>query len=214
MDMKLEVVILPVSDVERAKRFYENLGFRLDIDVYPNEHFRAVHLTPPGSEASILFGKGITSAKPGSVDRLLLAVYDIEATRQELVSKGVDVSEVFHDAGGSTGGGFIANTEARAEGPDPQRRSYGSYATFSDPDGNVWLLQEIRERLPGRVTRASLNGQATGVLLDALKSAIAAHGAREKELGKPDPDWQKWYADHMTRTLMAAGYQLTGPSAS
>jgi catechol 2,3-dioxygenase-like lactoylglutathione lyase family enzyme len=153
MDMKLEVVVLPVSDVERAKRFYENLGFRLDVDVAPNEHFRAVHLTPPGSETSILFGKGVTTAKPGSVDRLLLAVYDIAATRQELLSKGVDVTEVFHDAGGSTGAGFIAATEARAPGPDPQRRSYASYASFSDPDGNVWLLQEIKERLPGRTTR-------------------------------------------------------------
>lgn len=214
MEMKLEVVVLPVSDVERAKRFYENLGFRLDVDIAPNKHFRAVHLTPPGSEASILFGKGVTSAQPGSVDRLLLAVYDIDATRQELLSKGVDVSEVFHDANGSTGGGFIAGTAARAAGPDPQRRSYASYASFSDPDGNVWLLQEIRERLPGRVTRASLNGQATAILLEALKSAAAAHGDHEKELGRPDPDWAKWYAEYITRTLSAAGYHLTGPSAS
>ena len=169
MDLKLEVVVLPVSDVERAKRFYEKLGFRLDIDVAPNENYRALQLTPPGSEASIIFGKGVTSALPGSVDRLLLAVYDIDATRQELLSKGVDVSEVFHDAGGSLGGGFIAGTEARAAGPDPQRRSYGSYASFSDPDGNIWLLQEIRERLPGRVTRASLNGQATGILPKRFK---------------------------------------------
>lgn len=151
MDMKLEVVVLPVSDVERAKRFYEKLGFRLDVDIAPNEHYRAVHLTPPGSQASILFGKGVTSAQPGSIDRLLLAVYDIDAARQELLSKGVDVSEVFHDSGGSLGGGFIAGTGARAAGPDPQRRSYASYASFTDPDGNVWLLQELKERLPGRV---------------------------------------------------------------
>ena len=214
MDMKLEVVVLPVSDVERAKRFYENLGFRQDVDVAPNEHFRAVHLTPPGSEASILFGKGVTTAKPGSIDRLLLAVYDIAATRQELLSKGVDVTEVFHDAGGSTGAGFIAATEARAPGPDPQRRSYASYASFSDPDGNVWLLQEIRERLPGRVTRASVNGQATGVLLDALKSAAAAYGGNKREDASPNGDWPNWYAEHITRTLSAAGYQLSGPSAS
>jgi catechol 2,3-dioxygenase-like lactoylglutathione lyase family enzyme len=151
MDMKLEVVVLPVSDVERAKRFYETLGFRLDLDIAPNENYRAVHLTPPGSQASILFGKGVTSAKPGSIDRLLLAVYDIDAARQELLSKGVDVSEVFHDSGGSVGGGFIAGTQARAAGPDPQHRSYASYASFNDPDGNVWLLQELKERLPGRV---------------------------------------------------------------
>jgi catechol 2,3-dioxygenase-like lactoylglutathione lyase family enzyme len=214
MDMKLEVVVLPVTDVERAKRFYENLGFRLDVDVAPNENYRAVHLTPPGSEASVLFGKGVTSAQPGSIDRLLLAVYDIEAARQELISKGVDVSEVFHDAGGSLGGGFIAGTEARAAGPDPQRRSYGSYASFSDPDGNVWLLQEIKERLPGRVSRASVNGQANAILLQALKSAAAAHGVHEKDLGRPDPDWPKWYAEHMTRTLLDAGYDLTGRSVS
>jgi catechol 2,3-dioxygenase-like lactoylglutathione lyase family enzyme len=214
MDMKLEVVVLPVSDVERAKRFYEKLGFRLDVDITPNENYRAVHLTPPGSEASILFGKGVTSAEPGSVDRLLLAVYDIDLARQELLSKGVDVSEVFHDAGGSTGAGFIAGTEARAAGPDPERRSYASYASFSDPDGNVWLLQEIKERLPGRTNRVSLNGNMIGVLLDALKTAAAAHGVHEKELGRPDPDWPTWYAEHMTRTLGAAGYHFTGPSAS
>jgi catechol 2,3-dioxygenase-like lactoylglutathione lyase family enzyme len=178
----------------------------LDVDVAPNENYRAVHLTPPGSEASILFGKGVTSARPGSIDRLLLAVHDIDAARQELLSRGVEVSEVFHDAGGGLGGGFIADAAARAPGPDPQRRSYASYASFRDPDGNVWLLQEIRERLPGR-TR--LNGNMTGILLEALKSAAAAHGVHEKELGKHDPDWPQWYAEHMTRTLSAAGYQLT-----
>jgi catechol 2,3-dioxygenase-like lactoylglutathione lyase family enzyme len=213
MEMKLEVVVLPVSDVERAKRFYEKLGFRLDVDYAADENYRAVHLTPPGSEASILFGKGVTSAQPGSIDRLLLAVYDIDAARQELLSKGVNVSEVFHDAGGGLGGGFIAANEGRAAGPDPQRRSYGSYASFSDPDGNVWLLQEIRERLPGRVTRASLNGRASAILLEALKNAAAAHGIHQKEPGKSDADWPQWYAEYMTRALSAAGYQLTGPSA-
>ena len=214
MDMKLEVVVLPISDVERAKRFYEKLGFRLDVDVAPNENYRAVHLTPPCSEASIFFGKGVTSAQPGSIDRLLLTVYDIDAARQELLSKGVDVSEVFHDSGGSLGGGFIAGTEARAAGPDPQRRSYASYASFSDPDGNVWLLQEIKERLPGRTTHETLNvnGKVTDILLDALKTAAAAHGVHEKKLGRPDPDWPQWYAEHMTRTLGGAGYHLTGPS--
>ena len=150
MDMKLEVVVLPVSDVERAKRFYEKLGFRLDVDIAPNENYRAVHLTPPGSQASILFGKGVTSAPPGSIDRLVLAVHDIDATRADLLAHGVEV-RVFHDAVGGLGGGFYARTEARAPGPDPQRRSYASYASFSDPDGNRWLLQGITERLPGRV---------------------------------------------------------------
>jgi catechol 2,3-dioxygenase-like lactoylglutathione lyase family enzyme len=210
MNMKLEVVVLPVSDVERAKRFYESLGFRLDVDVAPNENFRAVHLTPPGSEASILFGKGVTGAAPGSVDRLLLAVSDIEAARQELLTKGVDVSEVFHDAGGSTGAGFVAGFQGSATGPDPERRSYASYASFRDPDGNVWLLQEITARLPGRTTPVSLNGNLTSVLLEALVGAAAAHGVYESA---PETDWPRRYAEHMTRTLGAAGYQLTGPAA-
>ena len=150
MDMKLEVVVVPVSDVDRAKDFYERLGFREDIDFAASDGYRVVQLTPPGSACSIIFGNGITSARPGSIDRLVLAVYDIDAARDELRSHGVEVS-VFHDAGGGLAGGFHAGTAARAPGPDPQGRSYGSYASFSDPDGNVWLLQEIKERLPGRV---------------------------------------------------------------
>ena len=149
MDMKLEVVVIPVSDVDRAKEFYKRLGWREDIDVAGPDGYRAVHLTPPGSACSVLFGKGVTNARPGSIDRLLLAVSDIDAARDELRSKGVEVS-VFHDAGGGLGGGFVGPA-GRAPGPDPQRRSYASYASFSDPDGNVWLLQEITERLPGRV---------------------------------------------------------------
>lgn len=213
MNLKLEVLILPVSDVERSKRFYEKLGFRLDVDFAPNENYRVVHLTPPGSEASILFGKGVTSAAPGSIDRVLLAVDDIEAARQDLLSRGVDVSEVFHEAGGGLGGGFIAGADGRAAGPDPQRRSYASYATFHDPDGNVWLLQEVTERAPGRTTRVSLNGSMAGILVDALKSAAAAHGVHEKELGRPDPDWPQWYAKYMAQTLRTAGYDVSGPSA-
>ena len=151
MDMKLEVVIVPVSDVGRAKDFYKRLGFREDIDHVSGEGFRVVQLTPPGAACSIIIGKGITSAQPGSIDRLVLAVYDIDAARDELLSHGVAVSEVFHDAGGGLAGGFHAGTEARVPGPDPQGRSYASYASFSDPDGNGWLLQEIKERLPGRV---------------------------------------------------------------
>jgi len=150
MDMKLEVVVISVSDVDRAKDFYKRLGFREDIDYVGSHSYRVVQLTPPGSACSIIFGKGVTAAQPGSIDRLVLAVFDIAAARDELLSHGVEVS-VFHDAGGGLGGGFYAGTEARASGPDPQRRSYASYASFSDPDGNVWLLQEIKERLPGRV---------------------------------------------------------------
>ena len=151
MDMKLEVVVVPVSDVDRAKDFYERLGFREDIDFAASDGYRVVQLTPPGSACSIILGKGVTTAPPGSIDRLVVAVSDVAAARAELVSRGVAVSAVFHDAGGGLAGGFYARTEARAPGPDPQGRSYASYASFSDPDGNAWLLQEITERLPGRV---------------------------------------------------------------
>jgi catechol 2,3-dioxygenase-like lactoylglutathione lyase family enzyme len=152
VEFKLEVVVVPVADVDRAKRFYASLGWREDVDVAGPHGYRALHMTPTGSTASILIGnRGVTSAEPGSVAGLLLAVEDIDAARAELSARGVDVSEVFHDAGGSLGGGFIAATEARAPGHDPQRRSYASYAAFSDPDGNRWLLQELTERLPGRV---------------------------------------------------------------
>jgi catechol 2,3-dioxygenase-like lactoylglutathione lyase family enzyme len=148
--MRLEVVVVPVADFERAKSFYVGLGWRVDAEVSAGD-YRAMQLTPPGSPTSIIFGRGNTSAQPGSIDGLLLAVDDIEAARDDLRSHGADVSEVFHDAGGSLGGGFIADPGARAPGPDPQGRSYASYASFRDPDGNGWLLQEITERLPGRV---------------------------------------------------------------
>jgi catechol 2,3-dioxygenase-like lactoylglutathione lyase family enzyme len=147
MDMKLEAVVLPVSDVDRAKRFYQTLGWRLDADFVISEDFRVVQLTPPGSGCSIIMGNGITSAVPGSVEGMQLVVDDIEAARGELVGRGVDVGEVFHDAGGVF---HHAGTEGRAPGPAPERSSYGSFASFSDPDGNGWLLQEVTTRLPGR----------------------------------------------------------------
>ena len=137
-DMKLEVVTLPVSDVDRAKRFYEELGWRLDADIVVGDDFRAVQLTPPHSQCSVAFGKGLTTAEPGTVQRLILVVDDIDAAREDLVNCGAEVSEVFHLAGG------------RVPGPDPEGRSYQTYASFSDPDGNAWLLQEIKTRLPGR----------------------------------------------------------------
>jgi catechol 2,3-dioxygenase-like lactoylglutathione lyase family enzyme len=149
--MRLEAVVVPVADVERAKRFYQRLGWRVDADVSAGDDYRLVHLTPPASKASIVFGKGVTPAPPGSNDGVVLVVDDIAAARDQLRSHGVDVSELFHDAGGGPAGGFIADTEARAAGPDPQRRSYATYASFDDPDGNRWLLQEITERAPGRV---------------------------------------------------------------
>jgi catechol 2,3-dioxygenase-like lactoylglutathione lyase family enzyme len=146
MDMKLEVVLLPVADVDRAKAFYEGLGWRLDADFPISEGFRVVQLTPPGSEASIIFGDGVTGAVPGSIEGLQLTVYDIEAAAEELASRGVEV-EIFHDAGGVF---HHAGTANRAPGPAPDRSDYGSFASFSDPDGNGWLLQEIKQRAPGR----------------------------------------------------------------
>ena len=192
MDMKLEVVVLPVSDVDRAKAFYEKLGFRLDIDV-ANENFRGVQFTPPGSEASIIFGKGITAAKPGLPDSLILAVDDIDAARDELIACGVDVSQVFHYAGGP-----FNNTvqNSRVGGRDPQGRSYHSFASFEDPDGNVWLMQEIQARLPGRVwesTRASSAEVAT--LAGLLREAEEHHGNYEKTHAKHQ--WSDWYAPYL-----------------
>ncbi|MGW1541906.1 VOC family protein [Streptomyces sp. NPDC002309] len=147
MDLKLEVVVLPVADIDRAKSFYEGLGFRMDVDYADDEGFRVVHLTPPGSQCSILFGDGVSDAAPGSVEGLHLIVDDIEAARAELRARGVDISEVFHDAGGVF---HHAGEKDRVDGPQPERASYGSFASFSDPDGNGWVLQEVTTRLPGR----------------------------------------------------------------
>jgi catechol 2,3-dioxygenase-like lactoylglutathione lyase family enzyme len=147
VEMKLEVVVVPVSDVDRAKRFYESLGWRLDADIAVDDGYRVVQLTPPGSGCSIIFGTGVTSAPPGSFEGLQLSVYDIDAVRADLVARGVDVSEPFHDA---TGIFHHAGTEARVDGPAPGHADYGSFVAFSDPDGNGWLLQEIKTRLPGR----------------------------------------------------------------
>jgi catechol 2,3-dioxygenase-like lactoylglutathione lyase family enzyme len=150
MDMKLEVVVIPVSDVDRAKDFYTTLGWRLDADFATSEDFRVVQVTPPGSQASVIFGTGVTSATPGSVRDLQLVVTDIEAARAELADAGVDVSEVFHDVGGVF---HHAGTVGRVPGPAPERSSYGSFASFIDPDGNGWILQEVTNRLPGRHRR-------------------------------------------------------------
>ena len=202
MKMKLEVIVIPVSDVDRAKRFYEKLGFRLDIDS-GDKDYRVIEFTPPGSATSIIFGKGITSAQPGSIDRLALSVSDIDAFRDDLLSRGVSISEVFHDAGGGLGGGFHTGTDGRAPGPDPQGRSYGSYASFSDPDGNVWLVQQITKRLPGRVDAPAFT--SAGELAGALRRAEAAHGRHEAQLGKRDENWPDWYADYMLREQSGEG---------
>jgi catechol 2,3-dioxygenase-like lactoylglutathione lyase family enzyme len=147
LDMRLEVVVVPVSDVDRAKRFYQALGWRQDADFTSGEGFRVVQMTPPGSQCSVIFGTGITTVEPGSAESLVLVVYDVDAARDDLASRGVEVSEVFHDVGGVF---HHAGTEGRAPGPDPQGQSYASWASFSDPDGNGWLLQEIKTRQPGR----------------------------------------------------------------
>lgn len=147
MDMKLEVVVVPVADVDRAKAFYESLGFRMDIDYVDGDDFRVVQFTPPGSECSIIIGKGITTAAPGSLDSLQLVVLDIEAARADLTSRGVEVSEAFHDEGGIF---HHAGTAGRVTGPDPERGDYGSFVSFSDPDGNTWFVQEVKVRAPGR----------------------------------------------------------------
>ena len=189
MDLKLEVLVVPVSDVERAKRFYETLGFRVDLDYTANADYRVVHLTPPGSEASIVIGKGVTDAPPGSLDRLVLAVSNIETATDELIAKGVDV-RVFHDAAGGLGGGFTANPATRAPGPDPERRSYASYAGFRDPDGNRWLLQEITARLPGRGVLKDVPA-----LAELLHETAGHHGAFEA--AAPPHNWWDWYAAYM-----------------
>ncbi|HSS33066.1 MAG TPA: VOC family protein [Solirubrobacterales bacterium] len=147
MDLKLEVVVVPVADVDRAKAFYESLGFRMDIDYVDGDDFRVVQFTPPGSECSIIIGKGITTAAPGSLDSLQLVVLDIEAARADLTSRGVEVSEAFHDEGGIF---HHAGTAGRVTGPDPERGDYGSFVSFSDPDGNTWFVQEVKVRAPGR----------------------------------------------------------------
>jgi catechol 2,3-dioxygenase-like lactoylglutathione lyase family enzyme len=193
MNMKLEVVIVPVSDVDRAKAFYEKLGFRLDIDI-ANENFRGVQFTPPRSETSIIFGKGITSASSGSAE-LVLAVTNVDAARDDLIGRGVNVSEVFHYAGGP----FNNSIEnPRVAGRDPERRSYFSFASFEDPDGNRWLLQEITSRLPGRIDSAGATTfDSVSDLSSALRRAEGAHGEHEKRTGQRDANWPDWYAKYM-----------------
>lgn len=187
-DLKLEVVAVPVADVDRAKRFYSGLGWRLDADFPVSDGFRVVQFTPPGSPASIHFSTGITSATPGSASGLYLVVSDIEAARAQLVSGGAKVSEVFH----RTGPGQPA-----IDGRDPEGRSYRSYAAFSDPDGNSWLLQEITERFPGRVDGGQTTYASTSDLAAALRRAAAAHGEHEKQTGQHDGNWPEWYAAYI-----------------
>jgi catechol 2,3-dioxygenase-like lactoylglutathione lyase family enzyme len=189
VDLKLEVVAIPVSDVDRAKRFYgDSLGWRLDGEFIVGNEFRALQYTPPGSPCSIHFGKGVTTAAPGSAKGLFLIVTDIVAARAELVDRGIAASEVFH----ITGPG-----KPPISGPDPQRHSYASYVSFSDPDGNNWLLQEVTQRLPGRVDSNETTYASLSDLANAMRRAETAHGEHEKRTGQRDADWPSWYAEYM-----------------
>jgi catechol 2,3-dioxygenase-like lactoylglutathione lyase family enzyme len=194
VDLSLEVVVIPVADVDRAKEFYGDLGWRLDADVAPNGDVRLVQFTPPGSACSIQFGTNLTPATPGSSQGSYLTVSDIESAREQLVARGAKVSEVFHE--GTLGGRFREGD--RVVGSSPDRRSYGSFASFSDPDGNGWLLQEVTTRLPGRIDPTSTFA-STSELASALRRAEAAHAEHEKRLGKADPNWADWYADYIVR---------------
>ncbi|MCM3871854.1 MAG: hypothetical protein ND895_14320 [Pyrinomonadaceae bacterium] len=183
VDMKLEVVVIPVADVDRATSFYARLGWRQDVTP-PGSG--VVQFTPPGSPCSIQFGKNLTSASPGSVQRTYLIVSDIEAARDELVAAGIEVSEIFH-----------FGPAGPVPGPDPEHRTYGSFATFSDPDGNSWLLQEITKRLPGRIDAAATSFGSASDLASAFRRAEAAHGEHEKGTGQRDANWPDWYAEYM-----------------
>jgi catechol 2,3-dioxygenase-like lactoylglutathione lyase family enzyme len=196
VDIKLEVVVIPVLDVDRAKEFYGRLGWRLDADFPFDNGFRVVQFTPPGSGCSIQFGANITSAAPGSAQGLYLVVSDLEAAHGDLAARGVEVSDVFHP--GTPGAQFQpGGTSGRVSGPAPDHGSYGSFATFSDPDGNGWLLQEVTTRLPGRIDATGTTFASVADLASAMRRASAAHGEHEKRIGAADPNWPDWYAAYM-----------------
>ena len=207
VDMKLEVVVIPVSDVDRAKQFYAKLGWRLDADYASGDDYRVIQFTPPGSGSSVIFGKNVTAAAPGSAQGLYLIVSDIEAARKDLLARGVKVSEAFHDAGGV----YLGKDEPylfgrlRVGGLDPEHRSYRSFASFSDPDGNGWLFQEVTTRLPGRV-ETDTTFASSAELASALRRAAAAHGEHEKRTGGHDANWPDWYAEYVVREQ--AGLEL------
>lgn len=188
VDMKVEVSLVPVSEVDRAKEFYARLGWRLDDDVVMGNDFRVVQFTPPGSGSSISFGKGVTTTAPGSF-RGGLIVSDIEAAHKALVAKGVKASEVFHGSPFSPAG--------RISGPDPERQSYRSYISFQDPDGNAWIVQEVTHRAPGRIDRATTTFASANDLASAMRRAATAHGGHEKRNGQRDANWPDWYAAYM-----------------
>ena len=196
VDMKFEAVVIPVSDVDRAKEFYKRLGWRLDADFRFDNGFRVVQFTPPGSGCSVQFGANITSALPGSAQGLYLVVSNIEAARDDLAARAAEVSDVFH--AGTPGAQFQPDgMRGRVTGPAPDHATYSSYATFSDPDGNGWLLQEITNRLPGRIDSGETTFASVVDLANALRRAEAAHGDHEKRTGAADPNWPDWYAAYM-----------------
>jgi catechol 2,3-dioxygenase-like lactoylglutathione lyase family enzyme len=201
VDMKFEIVVIPVSDVDRAKEFYAKLGWRLDAEFAAGDEFRVIQFTPPGSGCSVIFGKNVTGAAPGSAQGLYLIVSDIEAAREELLRRGISVSEVFHSAGDVYTGAdepYLFGRQ-RVSGPDPEHRSYRSFASFQDPDGNGWLFQELTTRLPGRIEASSTTFASTNDLASALRRAAAAHGQHEARIGQHDANWPDWYAEYMVR---------------
>jgi catechol 2,3-dioxygenase-like lactoylglutathione lyase family enzyme len=201
VDMKLEIVVIPVSDVDRAKAFYGSLGWRLDADFAARDDFRVIQFTPPGSGCSVIFGRNVTAAAPGSAQGLYLIVSDIGAARDALLGRGVEISDVFHGAGDVYAGKdepYLFG-RVRVSGPDPGHGSYRSFASFSDPDGNGWLFQEITQRLPGRVDADSTTFTSSTELAKALRRAAAAHGEHEKRIGAADPNWPDWYAEYIVQ---------------
>ena len=198
VDTKLEVVVIPVSDVDRAKEFYGKLGWRLDADFDSGKDFRVIQFTPPGSECSVIFGKNVTAAAPGSAQGLYLIVADIVVARDELLGRGIEISEVFHPGDVTAGADqpYLFG-RLRVSGRDPEHRSYRSFASFRDPDGNGWLLQEITTRLPGRIGSAATSFASASDLAGALRRAEAAHGEHEKRIGHRDENWPDWYAAYM-----------------
>jgi catechol 2,3-dioxygenase-like lactoylglutathione lyase family enzyme len=202
VDMKFEIVVIPVSDIDRAKEFYQRLGWRLDADYATDDKdFRVIQFTPPGSGCSVIFGKRVTAAVPGSSQGMYLIVSDIEAARKDLAERGIDVSEVFHSEGNVYAGEdepYLFG-QRRVSGPDPNHGSYRSFASFHDPDGNGWLFQEITSRLPGRIDAATTTFASVKDLANAMRRASAAHGEHEKRIGAADANWPDWYAEYMVR---------------
>ena len=194
-DLKFEVVVIPVADPDRSKAFYQRLGWRLDADFAFDNGFRVIQFTPPGSAASIQFGTKITTAAPGSAQGLYLIVSDIEAARAELAAEGVKISEAFHP--GAPGAQFTSDGTGQISGPDPEHSTYGSFATFADPDGNRWMLQEVTQRLPGRIDTAATTFASVADLSSAMRRASVAHGKHEQRIGQADENWPDWYAAYM-----------------